>query len=259
MILICPECATRYDVDGAKFPADGRKVRCAKCGHVWHQPAPSAESVFEPEPEDEPIIQDSAPATRQIDPEPEAEPAVAPEPELESIPAHPMPFPDPDIEFEDRPVMAAAPRKRDWGGAATAAGWVALIALIFVIGWSATVWRQQMVSAWPKSASLFSHLGMKVNARGLDFADIHHADQMEDGQPVLIITGKLVNVSGEKKTVPPLRITLSDANRHAIYDWSFSAGSSSVGPGEAVSFHTRLSNPPPAAHHVAIGFADGAE
>ena len=46
MILTCPNCLTRYQADAAKIPATGRKVRCAKCAHVWHQvPA------VEPEPE----------------------------------------------------------------------------------------------------------------------------------------------------------------------------------------------------------------
>ena len=32
MILTCTSCDTRYSVDGSKFPAAGRTVRCAKCG-----------------------------------------------------------------------------------------------------------------------------------------------------------------------------------------------------------------------------------
>src|ERR1700748_2878602 len=40
MILTCPNCSTRYQADEAKFPPSGRQVRCAKCGHVWHQPGP---------------------------------------------------------------------------------------------------------------------------------------------------------------------------------------------------------------------------
>src|SRR5471032_2416724 len=52
MILTCPSCATRYQADEAKFPAAGRQVRCAKCGHVWHQgPLAPEEQVAEtPEP-----------------------------------------------------------------------------------------------------------------------------------------------------------------------------------------------------------------
>lgn len=36
MIVICPECTTRYRVDEDAFgPSSGRRVRCAQCGHVW--------------------------------------------------------------------------------------------------------------------------------------------------------------------------------------------------------------------------------
>ncbi len=34
MIIECPACSTRYDIK-AELPADGRTVRCAKCGTVW--------------------------------------------------------------------------------------------------------------------------------------------------------------------------------------------------------------------------------
>src|SRR5262249_20574619 len=42
MIVTCSSCATRYLVDPAQLGADGRMVRCAKCGHSWMQ-APPAE------------------------------------------------------------------------------------------------------------------------------------------------------------------------------------------------------------------------
>src|SRR5438105_8345665 len=49
MIITCPQCETRYTADAASFSASGRKVRCSKCGHLWHQAAPEPEPVLAPE------------------------------------------------------------------------------------------------------------------------------------------------------------------------------------------------------------------
>ena len=40
MIITCPSCATRYDVDDQRFSPDGRSVRCAECDESWFVPAP---------------------------------------------------------------------------------------------------------------------------------------------------------------------------------------------------------------------------
>jgi|GEM_PF-1252013 len=40
MIITCPECATRYDLEEERFLPNGRSVRCTACGESWFVPAP---------------------------------------------------------------------------------------------------------------------------------------------------------------------------------------------------------------------------
>src|SRR5262245_12937382 len=46
MQIVCPNCATSYDVQASALGAEGRSVRCARCRTVWHAtPAPEPEPV----------------------------------------------------------------------------------------------------------------------------------------------------------------------------------------------------------------------
>jgi predicted Zn finger-like uncharacterized protein len=35
MIVTCPQCSTRYHLDPEALGSEGRRVRCASCGHRW--------------------------------------------------------------------------------------------------------------------------------------------------------------------------------------------------------------------------------
>jgi predicted Zn finger-like uncharacterized protein len=43
MLLVCPNCSTRYVVPDQAIGADGRQVRCANCKHSWYQDGPVIE------------------------------------------------------------------------------------------------------------------------------------------------------------------------------------------------------------------------
>ena len=69
MILTCPACQTRYEADAAKFPPQGRDVRCARCGNTWRQapPEPEPEVFFAPPVEPEPMPPSYQPEEPQAD------------------------------------------------------------------------------------------------------------------------------------------------------------------------------------------------
>jgi predicted Zn finger-like uncharacterized protein len=236
MILSCSSCGTRYSVDGSKFPPAGRTVRCAKCGHSWHQ-APEAE----PEPE-----MPSA-AVEQDDPVPQTD--------EEGSDPHPASNASMSRVFAS-PPEAEAPRAPIGPALAVIAGWAALIAAVLLIAAAAVRYRQIVTDAWPQSAGVYSSLGLAVNTSGIDFRRVDYRRENENGQVVLAVTGQIVNAGSRQLPVPQtVRVTLSDASNHELYHWTFKPDATVLAPGQSVPFVTRLSSPPAAARHLEVRFA----
>lgn len=255
MILTCPQCQTRYEADAAKFAPPGRKVKCAKCGNVWHQEAPAAEPVAAPveavvAPAPEPVVSAPAPI-----PEPEPQPP-APVAEPEPQRAAYAPAAERVVERPaPAPVARPKPRSQAPRRIGTIIGWGGLVVVILVIAWSSLTYRQQIATVWPQAASLYSALGLHVNTRGLDFVDVAYHHETEDGQPVLAVTGKLVNISARDISVPPIEVVLTDDSKHMLYHWRFNSSAHTLRPGQQVAFLTRLSSPPAGARHLELRFA----
>ncbi len=93
MIISCPSCATRYDVDDDRFLPDGRSVRCAECAESWFVPAPTPVENLMP----------LKPRARKRDAEPHREPAPKREGRIR--------FDDAQEDDVDEPLFDAAPRK----------------------------------------------------------------------------------------------------------------------------------------------------
>jgi predicted Zn finger-like uncharacterized protein len=236
MILTCPSCGTRYEADEAQIPPQGRDVRCARCGEVWN--ASPLLSGFETAPPPPPAPEEpSAEVYAQPfarDEEPHSEPQAAEEP-----PARPFAY-----------------WLRQIG---LSAGWIGLAAVVLVIGFVASVYRQKVVEVWPQSASLYSRLGMKVNATGLDIHSIKYTEAPQDGQLVLTVTGALTNVTNRELPVPQIRVGLIDGDKRELYHWTFAPDVMTLRPGQSTRFVTRLSNPPEQAAKAEVRFAKAGE
>jgi predicted Zn finger-like uncharacterized protein len=279
MILTCPVCSTRYEADGSEFPPEGRKVRCSKCGQIWHYTPPpdpdagifSEEPPSPPEPEFVPEVPpEPEPPPFEVEAEPEIE--REPDPEPESVPppapadADEMPFrrrflqSAADDEGETEPFCAPPAYKVSAGTKfAVGIGWLALVGIVLTIGWAALAYRQTVMDTWPQSASLYSVFGYAPKTGSLKIEDYQLRQTVEDGLPVLVVAGKLVNRGSEEIPVPRIRAALLSEGRRELYGWTFSPPASTLKPGQSTRFTSRLSSPPAAARHLELRLAKAGE
>lgn len=242
MILTCPSCQTRYTVDAAKFPPQGRDVRCARCGNVWHA-EPQAEVSPEPE-----IV--AAPVVAPV-------PEVAPEPPREAFLRSEERDPEPQPSVVAPAEAVTAPSwHRAW---LLRAGWIGLAAVVILVGVVATVYRHQVVAHWPQSASLYAKLGMKVPSSALKIENTKNSTEMRNGRLVLTVTGTVTNVAERELPVPQIRIGLVDGDKRELYHWNVAPFVMTLKPGQSTRFVTQLSDPPEGAANYQVRFAKAGE
>lgn len=239
MIIICPDCATRFEVPAAALPAAGRKVRCAQCGHVWRAgPAADLDRPAPPEP----------PRPRAAEPE-----LVGAEAAAAAQAARPIVSDEPPPEM----IWAGSeitPRRRSVraGNLGLAAAIVALIGAGFV------VFRETIVSFIPSSAPLYAAIGFDIDTTGLDIAIEAHsmAATGRDGASTLVITGVIANVTSQERPVPAIQAVLLSEDKRELHSWSFDAGVESLKPGERHEFRQVLAQPPADTYQVYAHFAE---
>lgn len=133
-------------------------------------------------------------------------------------------------------------------------GWVVLV--LFVAGsiYGVVQFRKDIAAFWPSTAKLYEAAGAPINLLGLEFRDISYERQTENGLPVLAVKGVVVNVSGEVKTLPRLRVGLRDAKQRELYHWTFALPEKELAAKQSASFTTRLSSPPVEARDLEVRF-----
>ena len=115
-------------------------------------------------------------------------------------------------------------------------------------------WRDDVVRIMPQTASFYSMLGLSVNLRGLAFDDVNTATEQQDGVPIIVVDGTIVNDSRKVADVPRLKFAVRNASGQEVYSWTAVSPRTSLPSGESVAFRSRLASPPPEAHDILVRF-----
>jgi predicted Zn finger-like uncharacterized protein len=253
MEIACPSCATRYNVPDETIGAQGRRVKCALCGTRWHarrddaapewdEPAQIEDAFASQAPADVPGAspdEPGVPATIDV-PAREAVLADAPAPGM-GIRPNALP---PRIKVKRPPRRGIRPMRAFVGGMALAAG-----AMLFSMS-------ENIVRLIPRAASLYQLAGVTTNLRGLDFQDVRLQEVVENGQPMLEVSGRIVSLRQEPVAVPALRFALSGPTGKDAYVWTKAPDAAMLGPGQSLPFTSRLAEPPEEVEQVQVRFVD---
>jgi predicted Zn finger-like uncharacterized protein len=226
MILTCPECATRYFLPDVEIGADGRKVKCAQCGHTWRE-LPQAD------------IETGSPADQ------------SPLAEHES---HPSPAAGLRAEIL-RSQKEMAERNARQTATVVAAVWAGLAAAVAVLLLAAGVFREQMVRWIPGAATAYAAIGLPVNSAGLLIEKPLAVPGTLLGHRALMVTGVLRNVSGAPVAPPAFRLDILDQKGRTLDRKIIRIAASPLKPGEARPFSLGVADPPAGYQDVAITFA----
>lgn len=274
MILTCPACETQYAVKDGAIPDGGRKVRCASCGHSWHQmPEGQADQTDEagahehaeepaavPEPAQEPG--DPAAVATEWDDDPgEPEPVgyvpvepIAPGAELVEAPsAVPVPPPDQDAwpeprsdeqdwdpakEIPDREEILAAESESE---PERKRNWLlaAIIVVVLVMAIVAALWLLA-------PDSLRQRIGLTASATPLQIAPgTPERQKLASGNELVVVSGRVINPSAKVQSVPPIEAQLRDKSGKLLYSWTIAPPARSLPPGGTATFNSAEMDVPP--------------
>ena len=122
---------------------------------------------------------------------------------------------------------------------------------------TAVVARAAIVTAVPQTAILYAAAGLPVHLGGVVLRETTSRLESQDGQPILIVQGRIENVTRGRVSLPHVAIVVRGRAGETLYRWQVAPARPDLGAGEATSFRGRLAAPPAGMNDVELALVQG--
>lgn len=236
MILTCPSCATSYFTPDEAIGANGRRVRCRTCAHIWHASLVDEPLELSEPPQTAPVAAQSGFGKRDEVSE-----------SLAETPAPELPKAFRARAEEQRRVRRAATHGAVWAGLASV--------FVAILG-AAWLFRVEVVDLYPRAAAAYAMVGSPVNATGLNFEAMTIKVAPYDPAKV-IVSGAIRNIRDREIQSPSVRVALLDAHGAEIGFKVIPIDTAPVLPGGVQGFAAVVSDPGQKIVGIGVDFVAG--
>ncbi|NIJ06889.1 putative Zn finger-like uncharacterized protein [Sphingomonas vulcanisoli] len=223
MRIVCPNCATGYEVAETAIGPNGRKVRCRACDTSWIEPPRSVPQPVAPAPmpaEDVPPVVATEPA------------AIAPSAEVGEV------------------YEKARPRRsigRFFRGPLVLGG---LALLVILLGLAIA-----FAAYGPKQVASTFGIGRGRVPLGIAITRQPDWRMIAGGSELFAVTGRIWNPTDQVQPIPDIKAELKDAGGKTVYAWTIARPQAQLAPKASVDFDGAAVDVPRSSQRIAVSLA----
>jgi len=284
VIIACPSCGARFNLDSAKLLPAGRNVRCAKCEHRWRQMPEGYEEpaqIAAPEPAaPEPLPPEPAPAFAEAPPPEEAEshPPTPPETAAEMAQslaaiAEQVTGARPEAKGQANPIARLArrtspgpitvpPRMRPMRPAKRGShlGLILIAGLVVGLLIAAYAFRATISRTVPGADVIYALLHLSTDNPGEDLEISNFVAKITrdeaTGNNVIDLSATIFNLSEYPVSAPTLMVIPIDEVGSQMEPMRFRLQEPVLEPGQNINFKKSFDNWPPDATSAVLSWAE---